>query len=248
MQPADRLLVAGDDARRKDHDIALFERDVGVVVAGDAGQRGARLALAAGADQQDLVARDVAGLVLGQKARHIGEIAVLARRLVHPPQRAADQRHVAAMRRARHAAIVDSRATLEAKQATATRAVIAADQLGQRLAAIRPRSRDWPGFSALVESQTIASTPSSPTARSRASSVGVADQRLGIELPVAGVQHGAGRGADHHRVRLGDRMGQGDQFEIERADREAARHRHDVDRDLVERAAPRPAWRAAARR
>ena len=74
-----------------------------MVVAGDAGQRGARLALAAGADQHDLVARHVAGLVLGQKARHVGEIAVLARRLVHPPQRAPDQRDVAVVGRARHA-------------------------------------------------------------------------------------------------------------------------------------------------
>ncbi len=60
-----------------------------------------------------------------------------------------------------------------------------------------------------------------------------ADQRLGIELPVAGMQHRADGGADHHRVRLGDRMGQRDQFEVERADREAAGHRHGVDRDLV---------------
>src|SRR2546429_6612625 len=50
-----------------------------------------------------------------------------------------------------------------------------------------------------------------------------ADQRLGIELPVAGVQHGAGRGADDDGVRLGDRMGQRDQFEIERPDRKADR-------------------------
>src|SRR5438270_7443635 len=77
VQPPDRLLVAGDNARGKDHDIAFLEYDIRMVVARDPRQGGARLALAAGADQQDLVARDVAGLVLGQEAGHIAEIAVL---------------------------------------------------------------------------------------------------------------------------------------------------------------------------
>ena len=67
LQPADRLFVAGDDARGKDHDIARLELDSRMVVAGDAGQRRARLALAAGADHQDLVARNVGRLVLGQE-------------------------------------------------------------------------------------------------------------------------------------------------------------------------------------
>ena len=53
---ADRLLVAGDHPRREDHHVALAQGDVGMVVGGDAGQGGARLALAAGADEQHLVA------------------------------------------------------------------------------------------------------------------------------------------------------------------------------------------------
>ena len=40
-----RLLVAGDGARREDHPVALRQRDLGMLVVGDAGERGARLAL-----------------------------------------------------------------------------------------------------------------------------------------------------------------------------------------------------------
>jgi len=41
--------------------------------------------------KQDLVARHDSRLVLVRKPWHIGEVAVVARRLVHPPQRAADE-------------------------------------------------------------------------------------------------------------------------------------------------------------
>ena len=57
---ADRLLVARDGARGEDHQVALRERHLGVLVLGDARERGARLALAAGAQRHDLVVRQVA--------------------------------------------------------------------------------------------------------------------------------------------------------------------------------------------
>ena len=130
LQPADRLLVARDDARGKDRDVALFERDVGMVVARDAGQCRARLALAAGADHQDLVARDVAEFVLGQKARHIGEIAVVARGFLDPPQRTADQRDVAVMS-ARHLSDRLEPRHVGGKAGHRNPPVVAADQLRQ---------------------------------------------------------------------------------------------------------------------
>ena len=68
-----------------------------MILAGDPCEGGARLALAACTDQHDLVARDVARLLLGQKAWQIGEIAVLAGGLVDPPQRPPDQGDLAAM-------------------------------------------------------------------------------------------------------------------------------------------------------
>ena len=62
---------------------------------------------------------------------------------------------------------------------------------------------------------------------------GRADQRVRIELPVAGMQHGSDRRAQSDRIRFRDRMREGDQFEVERADREPARQRYDIDLDLI---------------
>jgi hypothetical protein len=50
-------LVAGNGARGEDHEITAIELDVGMFAIGDAGHGGAGLALAAGGQQHDLVAR-----------------------------------------------------------------------------------------------------------------------------------------------------------------------------------------------
>ena len=68
----DRLLVAGNGARGEDHQIALAERDRRVVVFGDAGERGAGLALAAGAQQQNLVGLQIGELVLVERRERSG--------------------------------------------------------------------------------------------------------------------------------------------------------------------------------
>src|SRR5262249_62140379 len=85
LQPVDCLLVTGNDSRRKDYDIAGLQRDVGMVLAGDPGERCPWFPLAAGADHQDLIARYVSRLVFGQESRQICEIAVLTSGLVYPP-------------------------------------------------------------------------------------------------------------------------------------------------------------------
>ena len=53
------LLVAGYRTRREDDEIAFVERDVGMLVGGNTGDGGAHLALAAGAHDHDLVARQI---------------------------------------------------------------------------------------------------------------------------------------------------------------------------------------------
>ena len=98
-----------------------------------------------------------------------------------------------------------------------------ADQLGPASRARRLPSPPSPSTKTLVESQTMASTPSSPRRRMASSSVDAADQRIGIDLPVAGVQHHAQRRADGQAVRLGDRVGERDQLDLERAERDRAR-------------------------
>ena len=62
---------------------------------------------------------------------------------------------------------------------------------------------------------------------------GRTDQRVRIELPIPGMQNRPDRRPERDRIRFGNGMGQGDQFEVERADREPAGHRHDVDPDPV---------------
>ncbi len=101
LEPADRALVPRDDARRKDHRVAFLEHDLRVVVVGDARQGRTRLALAAGANQQHLVARQESGLLVGEERRHALKITGLARGMLDPPQRPSDQRYVPVVRRRR---------------------------------------------------------------------------------------------------------------------------------------------------
>src|SRR5207253_1995822 len=49
------------------------------------------------------------------------------------------------------------------------------------------------------------------------------DQWIRIEFPVAGMEHCADRRTERDRIWLGDGVRQGDQFEVERTDREPAR-------------------------
>ncbi len=94
---------------------------------------------------------------------------------------------------------------------------------------------ECPSTIALVESQTIASTPASPSAASAASSVRRADHRLGIELPVSGVQDHAGRRGDRQRLRLRDRVGDLDEAKAERRQIEGSARRDHMDLHLVEK-------------
>ena len=77
LDAPDGLLVAGNGARGKDDDVALVERDLRMLLLGDAGERGARLALAAGAQQHDLVAVEVGELVLVEVAEALRQVAGL---------------------------------------------------------------------------------------------------------------------------------------------------------------------------
>ena len=69
------LLVARNGLRREDDEVARLERDVRVLVLGDAGDGGARLALPAGRDDQHLAARQVHRCVEVNQVRQVLEIA-----------------------------------------------------------------------------------------------------------------------------------------------------------------------------
>ena len=142
---ADGLLVAGDGARGEDHAIALRERHLGVVVLGDAGQRGARLALAARQHRDDLVARHVA-VAFG--AEEIGGCRREGRARAPPGRRAPWPGRP--RRRSRPLAIAASateriRPTLEAKVVTATRAALLAISSARLFATSRSEGDDLRG-------------------------------------------------------------------------------------------------------
>src|SRR4051794_3788098 len=80
---ADRLLVAGNGARGEDDAVALVQRDLRMVVIGDARQRRARLALAARAQRQYLVRREMAVEISTAEILHAVEMTGLARDLYH---------------------------------------------------------------------------------------------------------------------------------------------------------------------
>ena len=122
LDAPDRLLVARDGARGEDHDIALVERDLRVLLLGDARERGARLALAAGAQQHDVAAVEVGELVLVEVLEALRQVAGIDGDLDHAVQRAPrndelaagrprrvghafDARHVGGERRHRDAAL-----------------------------------------------------------------------------------------------------------------------------------------------
>lgn len=87
---ADSLLVAWNGARGEDDAVAAVERDLGMVVVGDACQRRTRLALASGAQGQHLVRRKVTVDLGRAEILHAVEIAGLAGDLHHALHGAAD--------------------------------------------------------------------------------------------------------------------------------------------------------------
>ena len=85
-------------------------------------------------------------------------------------------------------AIERMRPTLEAKVVKATLPLALADDLGELAADLRLARAACRRACALVESQTSASTPSSPISRSRFASVGGPIDRRLVDLPVAGME------------------------------------------------------------
>ena len=95
-----------------------------------------------------------------------------------------------------------------------------------------PSDPDSPSTVALVESPTSASTPASPACPQRGLVQGIAHQRVGVDLPVAGVHDTPIGRLDQQRVGLRDRMSEGDEGEREGPQLQAARERHLGQRHL----------------
>src|ERR1700730_5089977 len=100
----DGLFVTRNGARGKDHPVTIAERDVGMLVERDAGQRGAGLALTAGTQRHHLVRWQIAVSISAPKILDAVEITGLAGDLRDAFHGTPDQHHLAAagMRRRRH--------------------------------------------------------------------------------------------------------------------------------------------------
>ena len=213
----------------------------------DARQRAARLALAAGDQDQDVVVGHVVDVVLAEERRQPLQIAAFARRGVDVAQRSGRPAPRCGRRRARRSAIDSTRATLLAKQVTATRPRrprISADSALAHLGLAAGMALDHRigGVADHRQHALVAQR------RQRGLVGRRADQRRRVELPVAGVQHGAVRRVDHQRLRFRDRVRHADEAQREGLQVDRAAGRHHVELHLVAATAPRPACGAAPRR
>ena len=215
---ADRLLVAGDRARREDHPVAARQRHVGMLVLGDArrARRAARPGCRCRAPPPCRAADGRRRPCRGNPARRRD-----SRSRARPGRRAPWRgRPRTTSRSAARAASATARmrATLEAKVVTATRPRRARDQLGRASArdiGLRRRAAFAHRIGGIADQREAALVAE----RAQLGLVGRrADHRRRIDLPVAGVQHVAERRADDQRVRFRDRMRDRDQLDVERPD------------------------------
>ena len=137
---ADRLLVAGNSARGKDHAVAPRQRYFRMLVARDARQRRARLALAAGAQRNDLVRRQIAIAIRAPKILHAVEMPGLARDLRHALHGAADKNNLT-LCGAGGTGDGTQAADMGSKSRHRDAARCGADQFGQCLGHVRLRRR-----------------------------------------------------------------------------------------------------------
>ena len=184
-----------------------------MLVVGDTGEGGARLALAAGAHHHDLVARQVGKLVLVEKAEVLRQIAGLDGDCDDAVQRAPGDDELSVRRLAPPRDRCKAR-DIRGEAVTATRRGRLLDDVGQRFRNVGLGRRDALAHrigriadhrehafvAELAQARLIGGAPTA--ASGRASS-----RRYGRR---------AVRRADRERVDLRDRMGQGDQLDVER--------------------------------
>ena len=233
------LLVARNGAGGKDDAVAAAESDIGMIAVSDARKRRAWLPLAAGTERNHLVGRQIAVDVDVAKILDALEIAGLARdlrRRVPSPARPAPPR---GRRRPPPAPPTRIRATLEAKVVTPTRPGALAIRSASACADVgfRGRAALADSIGGIAEQREAAFVAE----RTQLGLVGRrTDHRGLVDLPVAGMQHGSEPCAQDETVRFRDRMRHRHVFDIERAEREAAAERHDIDRNFRDAALAQP--------
>ncbi len=194
---------------------------------GDPGKRRARLALAAGEERHDLVARQVLVGLLVEERRQAVEHAELAGDIDDAAHGAADDDDLAAggrggeRDRAEPADIGGEGGEGDPPARLARRS---------RRARARPRSRSGCGLRAWRWSnrRPAPARPSAPIACSRATSVGAPSTGVVVELPVAAVEDRPSGVRMASACGFRDRVRDVDVFDVERTDGEALARRHHV--------------------
>ncbi len=201
-----------------------------MVVVGHARQRRAGFALAAGGERKHVGAGQPVERVRSEEAWQAVEIAALARDPDHALHRASEHDDLAPRRKPRQRRRAQAR-DIGGEGRHQHAALGGRDQLRERALDVGLRralalAGDVGGIADHRPHALVAE-------RLQARLVGdAADAGRRVDLPVAGVQQQAGRGADGERHALGDGMGDGDELDLERADLDAPAHGHDLDRDF----------------
>ena len=202
-----------------------------MTVAGDPGHRGARLALAAGAEIEHLAVVKLRALFLGEQP-DVFEIAARARRAHIAMQRAPDE-HRLPPRVPRSKRDRFQTGDIGGKEGHGQAVLALGDQARERFAhlAFRARfafDRRIGGVADQRQHAGLARPPQCSLIE------GSAHQRVGIDLPIAGVHDTPVRRLDQQRVGLRDRMSERNEGERERPEFETARKRHLVERHFRE--------------
>ena len=227
---ADRLLVAGNGARGEDHAVTLVQRDLRMVVIDDARQRSAGLTLASRAQRQHLVRWKMTVKISPAETLHAVEMTGFAGDLHHALHGAADDDHFTAgglggVRDRFQARDVGG----ESRDGDAALGGLhqlhdGGGDLGLRGRAPFPHRIG--GIADQRQHAGIAQLAQTPLVGRHA------DDRRRVDLPVTGVQHGADRSLDRQRVGFRNRMGNRNEFDIERAEIDPAARWHHRDRDF----------------
>ena len=216
----DGVLVPGDQRAGEDDGVALLDVHEVVVALGDPAQRRHRLALAAGGDQHLTLGGEV-GEVLGVD-HHAGrdvEVAEVLGDAHVADHRAPDVPDLAAVPDRRVEDLLDA-VHVGGEAGDDDPLVAARGRRVSRTGAMYFSEVVKPGTSALVESVRKRSTPSSPSrANARRSVIRPSSGSWSIlKSPVC--RTSAGAGADRDGQRVGDRVVDGDELELERTEGE----------------------------
>ena len=226
-EPRDRALVARDGARGEDHGVPGAGRDVAVLADADHGERGERLALAAGHEHDGAVAgrrpRAAAGGIAGRSERR-SRPRSSATSALSTMRRPRKRHRPAGLGRARSATRW-MRGIEVAKQETSTRPRVRSRTSLERghdvvLAAGEPRLLDVRAVGEQHEHAAVA-----PGGESASTSVRSSRRRRGVDLEVAAREHDPGRRLDREGEAVEDAVGDADGVDAEGADlHRLARH------------------------